>query len=190
MESILDLAKDSLAAVVDAVAADPKLAVPLVTSVLILVRFSGLRRAALLAVVAAAQKAPIPDEYKLGVAVFALLPSGAAAAGGRAAPATASDRAAHRARLVAFYEKHAPAKVADVDATLARYLGHEDELFARLEKKYAGGDAPKPARARAAARSPVAAPAVVDAASPVEKARSDARAAMEERINARLARKK
>ena len=42
----------------------------------------------------------------------------------------------HRARLVEFYRKHNPAKVASVDSTLASYLGREEALFAKLERKY------------------------------------------------------
>jgi hypothetical protein len=42
-----------------------------------------------------------------------------------------------RDRLVAFYTKHNPAKLDNVDGTLAKYEGREDELFAALERKYA-----------------------------------------------------
>jgi len=42
----------------------------------------------------------------------------------------------HRAKLVAFYEKHNPAKLSTVDATLAKYNGREAELFGMLRKKY------------------------------------------------------
>ena len=80
----------------------------------------------------------------------------------------------------------------DVDAILAKYLGREDALFARLEQKYA---APSPARASPARASPArAAPSPATAPKSTNKkahdAKQDARAAMEARLNARLARKK
>ena len=77
----------------------------------------------------------------------------------------------------------------DVDAILAKYLGREDALFARLEQKYA---APSPARAspapKAASPSPAKAPKSTN--KKAHDAKQDARAAMEARLNARLARKK
>ena len=42
----------------------------------------------------------------------------------------------HRAKLVAFYEKHNPAKLDSIDATLAKYAGRESELFEALRAKY------------------------------------------------------
>jgi cyclophilin family peptidyl-prolyl cis-trans isomerase len=42
----------------------------------------------------------------------------------------------HRAKLVAFYEKHNPGKLDTVDATLKKYAGREHELWAQLKKKY------------------------------------------------------
>ena len=50
---------------------------------------------------------------------------------GAAAPAVD-----HRARLVAFYEKHNPAKLDSIDATLEKYAGRESELFEALRAKY------------------------------------------------------
>ena len=80
-------------------------------------------------------------------------------------------------------------QVKDVDAILAKYLGREDALFARLEQKYA---APSPARAspapKAASPSPAKAPKSTN--KKAHDAKQDARAAMEARLNARLARKK
>ena len=78
-------------------------------------------------------------------------------------------------------------QVKDVDAILAKYLGREDALFARLEQKYA---APSPARASPvkAAPSPLKAPKSTNRKA--HDAKQDARAAMEARLNARLARKK
>ena len=79
-------------------------------------------------------------------------------------------------------------QVKDVDAILAKYLGREDALFARLEQKYA---APSPARASPVKAAP--APATTHEGSTNKKAhdaKADARAAMEARLNARLARKK
>ena len=68
----------------------------------------------------------------------------------------------HRARLVAFYEKHNPAKLDSIDATLAKYAGRESALFEALRAKYEAPaaaeekvdapDAPAPA-------APAAAPA-------------------------------
>ena len=42
----------------------------------------------------------------------------------------------HRARLVAFYEKHNPAKLDSIDATLEKYAGRETELFEALRAQY------------------------------------------------------
>jgi cyclophilin family peptidyl-prolyl cis-trans isomerase len=39
--------------------------------------------------------------------------------------------------LIRFYEKHNPSKVDTVDATLEKYKGKEDELFRKVEAKYA-----------------------------------------------------
>mmetsp|Transcript_5606 Transcript_5606/g.17729 ORF Transcript_5606/g.17729 Transcript_5606/m.17729 type:complete len:99 (-) Transcript_5606:1053-1349(-) len=92
----------------------------------------------------------------------------------------------HRRKLVAFYEEHAPEKVKDVDAILAKYRGHESEMWKRLEKKYAEddnrGDYEPPIEA-----PQQASPARSDA---VQKGRDDFRRAMDERINARLAARK
>nr|CCA18228.1 nuclear pore complex protein putative [Albugo laibachii Nc14] len=41
-----------------------------------------------------------------------------------------------RARLVAFYEKHNPSKLSEIDKTLDKYKGREDELFKNLYSKY------------------------------------------------------
>eukprot|EP00977_Amphora_coffeiformis_P022486 scaffold10909_cov172-Amphora_coffeaeformis.AAC.4 len=54
----------------------------------------------------------------------------------------------HRDRLVAFYEKHNVAKVGEVDITLEKYRGREEELFTKLSQKYAtypkaSGDGPQ-----------------------------------------------
>ncbi|GAB9470777.1 Nuclear pore complex protein, partial [Globisporangium polare] len=42
----------------------------------------------------------------------------------------------YRQRLVDFYTKHNPAKLSDVDATLAKYKGNEEKLFQNLASKY------------------------------------------------------
>lgn len=42
-----------------------------------------------------------------------------------------------RYRLVAFYEKYNPSKLSIVDETLQKYCGKEEELFQKLEAKYA-----------------------------------------------------
>jgi Ca2+-binding EF-hand superfamily protein len=47
-----------------------------------------------------------------------------------------------RDRLVAFYQQHNPEKLGSVDATLAKYKGQEDRLFAMLEQKYLKKPAP------------------------------------------------
>lgn len=39
-------------------------------------------------------------------------------------------------RLVAFYTKHNPTKLDQVDALLVKYRGNEDLLFTRLHRKY------------------------------------------------------
>ena len=79
-------------------------------------------------------------------------------------------------------------QVKDVDAILAKYLGREDALFARLEQKYA--PAPSPARASPARAAPSPATAPKSTNKKAHDAKQDARAAMEARLNARLARKK
>jgi cyclophilin family peptidyl-prolyl cis-trans isomerase len=43
----------------------------------------------------------------------------------------------YRQRLTAFYQSHNPEKISTVDATLERYWGREQELFDKLEAKYA-----------------------------------------------------
>ena len=43
----------------------------------------------------------------------------------------------HKIRLIRFYEKHNPSKIDSVDATLEKYKGKEEELFRKLEAKYA-----------------------------------------------------
>ncbi|KAF4128018.1 Zinc-finger in Ran binding protein [Phytophthora infestans] len=42
----------------------------------------------------------------------------------------------YREKLTAFYQQHNPAKLSSVDATLEKYKGREDHLFAMLEQKY------------------------------------------------------
>ena len=78
-------------------------------------------------------------------------------------------------------------QVKDVDAILAKYLGREDALFARLEQKYA---APSPAKASPARAAPSPLKAPKSTNRKAHDAKQDARAAMEARLNARLARKK
>jgi hypothetical protein len=93
------------------------------------------------------------------------------AAGASGAPAAASDGAATpaaspaapaswKARLTAFYEKYAPAKVGTVDATLEKYKGREGEFLEALVNKYG----PEPAAAAATATSPAASSASSPAA--------------------------
>ena len=53
--------------------------------------------------------------------------------------------AKYRARLVAFYSKHNPAKVAAVDELLGKYKNRELSLFAALESKYGKGSTDGPA---------------------------------------------
>lgn len=205
MDAVLEF-KDKVLAVL---AANPSLAVPLLTFVVVMVRQPmGLRRAVIIAIIASVTNAPIPHEYKMGVALFALLPgpkrSADAGAVDRSRLVKSKHHAKHRARLVAFYEAHAPEKVGDVDKILAEYFGREDVLFARLENKYLGDVAAQPAAdehlpspekkkkapAKAKAKTPAKAKAPAAAPSSVSKAKEDARAAMEARLNARLAKKK
>eukprot|EP00644_Phytophthora_capsici_P004737 jgi/Phyca11/506453/fgenesh2_kg.PHYCAscaffold_19_\ len=42
----------------------------------------------------------------------------------------------YREKLTAFYQQHNPTKLSSVDATLEKYKGREDHLFAMLEQKY------------------------------------------------------
>ncbi|KAJ0392628.1 hypothetical protein P43SY_011417 [Pythium insidiosum] len=60
-----------------------------------------------------------------------------------------ADTDSFRDRLVAFYTKHNPEKLPTVDATLARFEGKEEELFAKLHEKYV---APPSSQAPLAAR--------------------------------------
>lgn len=55
---------------------------------------------------------------------------------GQATPSFPSSGTDYRSRLVAFYQQHNPSKLGDVDATLAKYRGSEEALFAKLAKKY------------------------------------------------------
>ncbi|KAL4105625.1 hypothetical protein PRIC1_003685 [Phytophthora ramorum] len=56
-----------------------------------------------------------------------------AAAGGFGA---ATSGVNYREKLAAFYQQHNPGKLSSVDATLEKYKGREDHLFAMLEQKY------------------------------------------------------
>ncbi|TMW63536.1 hypothetical protein Poli38472_002477 [Pythium oligandrum] len=47
-----------------------------------------------------------------------------------------SSKDPYRQRLVAFYSKHNPPKLADVDKILKKYKGQEELLFTRLQRKY------------------------------------------------------
>ena len=59
-----------------------------------------------------------------------------------------------RGRLVAFYKRHAPEKLDDVDRLLEKYAGKEVELFAALNAKYvADSQRASPRAATAAAHS-------------------------------------
>ena len=199
----LELARPTL----EAIRADPTRGAPWAAGLLVLLRQRGAARGVLVAAVAAAWAGldgvvlveGVDPEYvrMAAVAVLALLPK---MGGEKPAPrlgkaGTARDprHAAHRRRLVSFYEKNAPEKVKDVDAILAKYLGHEDTLFAKLEAKYAKAPATRASPARKAA-SPVKAASPARAApassSKAHQAKADARAAMEARLEARLARKK
>ena len=199
----LELARPTL----EAIQKDPTQAAPWVAGLLVCMRQRGFNRVVLLGTVAAAWtslenveliEGVAPEHVRLAVvALLALLPALGRRKGhperlGAAGAVRSPHHAAHRRRLVAFYEQHAPEKINDVDAILAKYLGREEALFARLEQKYA---APSPARASPARASPArAAPSPATAPKSTNKkahdAKQDARAAMEARLNARLARKK
>ncbi|RLN21053.1 hypothetical protein BBI17_007976 [Phytophthora kernoviae] len=58
-----------------------------------------------------------------------------AATGGFGAAAGGVD---YRQKLTEFYQRHNPNKLNSVDATLEKYKGREDRLFAMLEQKYLG----------------------------------------------------
>ena len=45
----------------------------------------------------------------------------------------------HQTRLVAFYEKHAPEKLSQVDEILEKFKGREEHMFDTLAKKYGPG---------------------------------------------------
>ncbi|KAI9913034.1 hypothetical protein PsorP6_005526 [Peronosclerospora sorghi] len=59
-------------------------------------------------------------------------PFGTTASGFGGAPAGVN----YREKLTAFYQQHNPAKLSSVDATLEKYRGREEHLFAMLEQKY------------------------------------------------------
>ena len=42
----------------------------------------------------------------------------------------------HRQRLITFYEKYNPSKIANVDSALEKFNGREEEMFAKLYQKY------------------------------------------------------
>ncbi|KAG7390986.1 hypothetical protein PHYPSEUDO_006121 [Phytophthora pseudosyringae] len=63
-------------------------------------------------------------------------PFGAAAGGFGAAAAAGAGGVNYRDKLATFYQQHNPAKLSSVDATLEKYKGREDRLFAMLEQKY------------------------------------------------------
>ncbi|KAG3121700.1 hypothetical protein PI125_g76 [Phytophthora idaei] len=55
---------------------------------------------------------------------------------GAPSPFGATGGVNYREKLAAFYQQHNPAKLSSVDATLEKYKGREDHLFAMLEQKY------------------------------------------------------
>jgi len=55
-------------------------------------------------------------------------------------PSTGTTPEQNRARLVEFYQQHNPEKLKQVDATLRKYAGRENDLWRDLEKAY-GADA-------------------------------------------------
>ncbi|CAI5737269.1 unnamed protein product [Hyaloperonospora brassicae] len=69
-----------------------------------------------------------PSPFGATTAGFGVAPSG----GFGAAPGGFN----YREKLTAFYQQHNPAKLGSVDATLEKYRGREDHLFAMLEQKY------------------------------------------------------
>ena len=140
----LELARPTL----EAIQKDPTQAAPWVAGLLVCMRQRGFNRVVLLGTVAAAWtslenveliEGVAPEHVRLAVvALLALLPALGRRKGhperlGAAGAVRSPHHAAHRRRLVAFYEKNAPEKVNDVDAILAKYLGREDALFARLD---------------------------------------------------------
>lgn len=63
------------------------------------------------------------------------------------AAAAASGSNPHRDRLVRYYEKYAPEKLAEVDVLLEKFKGREDSMFDTLVKKYGpepGSSSPQP----------------------------------------------
>ena len=201
---VMDTASAALSNASAILAADPTRAVPLGTFLVVLLRWPAcLLRAAMVALCSVAFIGRIPAPYHMGVALLLVVPppKKKAAAVDKRALVNSERHAHHRARLVAFYEAHAPEKAnsANIDDVLVKYLGQEPKLFAMLEKKYLGdvgaepaGDEhlpspPKKKKAKAPAKAPAPPPGLL---SPKEKAKHDARAAMEARVNARLAKKK
>ncbi|KAH8047165.1 hypothetical protein JL721_12241 [Aureococcus anophagefferens] len=120
-------------------AADPTRAVPLGTFLVVLLRWPAcLLRAAMVAVCSVAFIGRIPAPYHMGVALLLVVPppkKKAAAVDKRAVNSSATRTTA---RLVAFYEAHAPEKAtsANIDDVLVKYLGQEPKLFAMLEEPF------------------------------------------------------
>ena len=95
------------------------------------------------------------------------------------APAPAPSAGDARAKVVAIYETCNPTKLGEVDNLLAKYAGREDELIARLRKKYAAqlGGFGAPA-APAAPTTPAApAPSTADSMTRANAAKTEAQQA-------------
>lgn len=69
-------------------------------------------------------------------AVIEELDDAGAGAGAATPQSTETKSTAMRARIIAFYRKHNPAKLTDVDKILANYAGKERELVERLHRRY------------------------------------------------------
>ena len=191
----LELARLTL----EAIQKDPTQAAPWVAGLLVCMRQRGFNRVVLLGTVAAAWtslenveliEGVAPEHVRLAVvALLALLPALGRRRGhperlGAAGAVRSPHHAAHRRRLVAFYEKNAPEKINDVDAILAKPSRKRRRALRAARAKYA---APTPARASVKA-SPSPAKAPKSTNKKAHDAKQDARAAMEARLNARASR--
>lgn len=107
----------------------------------------------------------------------------------------------YRQRVIAFYREHAPDKLRDVDAIMAKYKGNERVLWDKLQRKYATPTKPPPSYHHHQdddrededddpPRSTGGTPGNKATQSPaVQRARDDARRAMEARLNQRIRRR-
>lgn len=102
----------------------------------------------------------------------------------------------YRQRVIAFYREHAPDKLREVDTIMAKYKGNERVLWDKLQRKYVTPTKPPPSYqdddddGADDPQSAGATPGNKATQSPaVQRARDEARRAMEARLNQRIRRR-